>query len=402
MKLLHTADWHLGKKLNNFSRFEEQIEVLDEICEIADKEEVNAVLIAGDLFDSFNPSTDAEDLFYKTLKKLSSDGNRAVIAIAGNHDSPDRIESPNPLARECGIIFAGYPDTKIPKFKLESGLEVTKSDKGFVELDLPNCDEPLRIILAPYANEFRLKKFLGNEDPEAEMRDILQKKWKEISEKYMDKNGVNILLGHFFIIKKGEKIEENIDEERPILHIGGVQEIYSSNLPKNLHYAAFGHIHRKIIVDDQYFPIVYSSSPLAYSFSEANQDKYVTTINVTDGKTEIQEIRIQKGRKLIRKSFRNPVEAEEWLTQNQNILVELTLETENYLTTSQRKSLLQCHDGIITIIPRVKNALNQTSGKRINLEQNIDELFEDYFESKHNQMPNEEIKNIFKEIISNS
>ena len=99
MKILHTADWHLGKKLETIPRIEEQKTVLEEICEIADREAVHAVLVAGDLFDTFNPSSEAEELLYKTLKRLSKNGRRAVIAIAGNHDSPKHIEAPDPLAR---------------------------------------------------------------------------------------------------------------------------------------------------------------------------------------------------------------------------------------------------------------------------------------------------------------
>jgi len=72
--------------------------LLSVICDIADNENVDAVIISGDLFDTYNPPTDAVDLFYKTLKRLTNSGQRPVIAIAGNHDSPDRIESPDPLA----------------------------------------------------------------------------------------------------------------------------------------------------------------------------------------------------------------------------------------------------------------------------------------------------------------
>ena len=81
MKILHTADWHLGKKLDRFSRLEEQIEVLEEIIGVADEKAVDLVLIAGDLFDNFNPSVEAIELFYKTLKRLTSHGKRPVIAI---------------------------------------------------------------------------------------------------------------------------------------------------------------------------------------------------------------------------------------------------------------------------------------------------------------------------------
>jgi exonuclease SbcD len=152
MKLLHTSDWHLGKYLNSFSRHAEQKEVLQEICEIAESEKVNAVLIAGDLFDTYNPPTESVELFYSILKRLSASGTRAIIAIAGNHDSPERIEAPDPLARECGIIFAGYPNSLVSPFTLESGLRVSKSEEGFISLSMPGIKEPLRILLKPYAN----------------------------------------------------------------------------------------------------------------------------------------------------------------------------------------------------------------------------------------------------------
>lgn len=72
MRILHTADWHLGKRLEDFSRLDEQFVVMNEICEIADREHVDIVLVSGDLFDTFNPPTEAVDLFYKTLKRLSN------------------------------------------------------------------------------------------------------------------------------------------------------------------------------------------------------------------------------------------------------------------------------------------------------------------------------------------
>ena len=99
MKILHTADWHLGKRLERFERLPEQEVVLEEICEIADRENVDVVLVAGDLYDSFNPTIEATELFYKILRRLTQDGKRPVVAIAGKHDSPTRIEAPNPLAR---------------------------------------------------------------------------------------------------------------------------------------------------------------------------------------------------------------------------------------------------------------------------------------------------------------
>jgi exonuclease SbcD len=78
---------------------------MGEICSIADEQEVDMIIVTGDLFDTNNTPVDAIDLFYKTLKKLSNNGKRPVIAIAGNHDNPDRIDAQNPLAKECGIFL---------------------------------------------------------------------------------------------------------------------------------------------------------------------------------------------------------------------------------------------------------------------------------------------------------
>jgi exonuclease SbcD len=87
------------KKLDHFSRFEEQQRVMNEICDIADSQNADVVLVAGDLFDTFNPPV-AVDLLYKTLKDLLITETPCSYC---NHDSPDRIDSPNPLARECGL-----------------------------------------------------------------------------------------------------------------------------------------------------------------------------------------------------------------------------------------------------------------------------------------------------------
>ncbi len=116
MKILHTADWHLGKKLYDFSRIEEQRAVLEEICQIADSQNADVIVIAGDLYDTFNPPTEATELFYQTLNKLAKNGTRPVIAIAGNHDSADRIEAPDPLAKACGIFFSGFPNYRNKAF----------------------------------------------------------------------------------------------------------------------------------------------------------------------------------------------------------------------------------------------------------------------------------------------
>ena len=403
MRILHTSDWHLGKRLEDFSRLEEQQAVLQEICEIAELEEIDAVLIAGDLFDTFNPSTEAVDLFYKTLKRLSNNGRRPLIAIAGNHDSPDRIEAPDPLARECGIIFAGYPNSVVPLFELESGLKVLRSEEGFIELKLPGNSIPLRLLLTPYANEFRLKTYLGQENSEEELRTVLQGKWQELAAKYCDENGINILVTHLFVVKKGDALPEEPTDEKPILHVGGAQVIFTENIPQQIQYTAIGHLHRMHQVDSKPCPVYYSGSLISYSFAEANQKKYVLLIDAEPGTiVKISEIELAKGKKLLRKRSEGLEDAIHWLNENQDCLAELTMVTDTYLTAQERKQLNAAHSGIVTIIPEVRNATEFQSGskKGIDLTRNMEELFADYFRHSKGQDPNDEIIKLFTEILA--
>ena len=94
-------------------------------------------------------------------------------------------------------------------FELETGLKVTRSDKGFIELSLPGCDYPLRLLLTPYASESRLKKYLGGENQGGGNEKPAARPWKEQADKYCDDRGVNILLAHLFMIKQGDPVPRN-------------------------------------------------------------------------------------------------------------------------------------------------------------------------------------------------
>ncbi len=402
MKILHTADWHLGKRLDSFSRLEEQKIVLDEICIIADEQAVDAVIVAGDLFDAFNPPVEAIELLYKTLKRLTNNGKRPVIAIAGNHDSPDRIDSPEPLARECGIVFMGYPNTEIKTIELENGFEITKTDKGFIELNLPEHNYPLRIIATPYANEVRMKEYFG-EEKEVELSNSLQMGWGDLSEKYCDNKGVNILVTHLYMLKRGGEVLEEPDGEKP-LKIGNADLIYSDIIPSQIQYTALGHLHRHQNVGTDEKPVVYSGSPLSYSFSEAGQQKYVKIINVEPNSiAQLERIPLKSGKQLARKTFNSIDSAVEWLNDNQYTLVELTIESDTYLKSEDLKRLRNAHHEIVHIIPIVKNDnVMDENSKQVNLNQDITALFSDYFKYSKGQSPNEEIIELFKEIIEHT
>ncbi len=207
MKILHTADWHLGKRLDRFSRLEEQILVMEEIIGIADEENADLILVAGDLFDAFNPGVEAVELFYKTLKRLSKNGQRPVIAISGNHDSPNLINAPDPLARECGIILIGHPKTVIQPFGTEY-FSILNSREGFIEMKINTIDFPVRILHTPYANEIRLKEYFG-ENKEEEINKVLAHTWNELAEQFCDDAGVNLLTAHLYMNKKEMKFWKN-------------------------------------------------------------------------------------------------------------------------------------------------------------------------------------------------
>ena len=208
---------------------------------------------------------------------MTNNGKRPVIAIAGNHDSPDRIDSPNPLARECGILFVGNPDVAIPCIAIENGFEIIQSENGFIEIKLPQYDFPIRIITTPYANEMRLKTYLGADNKEEQLNQLLKDSWSTIADKYCDDKGVNILTTHLYMLKRGGEILEESDGEKP-LRIGNADIVYTDCIPHQIQYTALGHLHRYQNVGGHISPVMYSSSPLSYSFSEAGQDKKVVLI----------------------------------------------------------------------------------------------------------------------------
>ena len=400
MKILHTADWHLGKRLDRFSRLDEQVLVLDEIVQIAEQQKVDVILVAGDLFDNFNPSVEAIELFYKTLKRLSLNGKRPVIAISGNHDSPSLIDAPDPLARECGIILIGHPKAKVLPFEL-ADFKISKSVEGMIELNLKNHDFPLRILHTAFANEVRLKEYFGEHKEDA-LNKILAENWKTIAEKFCDEKGANILMTHLYMNKKGVPILEEPDGEKP-LKIGNADLIYSDTIPAQIQYTALGHLHAFQNIGTAEKPVVYSSSPLCYSFSEAGQTKYVSIIDVQPNQpVSFAKIVLKSGKSLVRKKFDSVEQTLRWLTENPDTLVELTLESETYLKAEDRKQIYQAHSGIVHLIPKVKNQeLQKNHLKEINLHQDIQTFFKDYFKTKNNaQEPNEELLDLFNEILN--
>ncbi|MCF8238168.1 MAG: exonuclease subunit SbcD [Saprospiraceae bacterium] len=401
MIILHTADWHLGKRLDTHSRLAEQRLVMEEIVQVADSTRAQVILIAGDLFDQYHPGNDADELYYRTLSQLSDQGRRAVVVIAGNHDSPDHILAPEALARSLGIITIGLPNQTIQPFTHESGLALTRSAPGFIELSLPD-EPPLRIITTPYANAIRLKTALDPDDPGAAMTSILTQHWKELGDTYCDSQGCNLFMGHFYFAIDPAHPDPEPDDEKPILYSGGVPALPVHAIPPQIQYAALGHLHRPHQVSAKGdLPVVYSGSPLSYSFSEAHQQKKVVIIRLEPGEKALLEYYpLQSGFPLLRHTNRDIDAAVQYLQEHQEAFIELTMICPEFLSSEWKSRLEQAHPRVM-IIPEIEQLPgNQTpDGHTIQLD-HIDDVFKAYFQYKLGAEPDEALMDLFHELLN--
>ena len=200
MRLIHTADWHLGKHIEGHSRLEEQELFLEDFVNIVKERDADVVLIAGDIYDSSNPPAKAEQLFYDTLKKISDGGRRLTIVIAGNHDNPDRLVSATPLAMEHGIIMVGTPKTVIPKGQYGSW-EVCRSGEGYIKIERKS--EQAVVLTVPFPSEKRLEEVLYSEMESEEIQletynERLRCLFDRLADQFEEET-VNIIVSHLFV-----------------------------------------------------------------------------------------------------------------------------------------------------------------------------------------------------------
>ncbi len=405
MRILHTGDWHLGKRLGRFSRLEEQREVMAEIVEIAENEKVDVVLLAGDVYDVSNPSPSAMDLLGQTMERLSDGGRRPVLAVAGNHDSPALIEAHRYFAQKWGVLFYGYPASEIQR---EDAKIVERSAPGFVEILVSGV--PLRVLTTPYANELTLGKFMESEREEG-INATLREMWAQTADKFCDDNGVNVLLTHlYFHPATGPKpAEPDAKEERTINYVGGSCAVSTLNVPEQIQFCAVGHLHRYQILDGKSgtygrpVPVVYSGSPLAYSMSEAGQKKYVLLLELEPGQApEWKPVCLTKGRPLTRIHAQSADEALEKLRLHPEDYVEITVSGENPLSTAELNALHASHAYITEIIPAYRTvsqediAPDAAAFHRLSVE----EHFIKYYEYKYKIPPDEATLHIFRQLTN--
>ena len=390
MRIIHTADWHLGKNLEGMSRLEEQAEFLEDFIRIVEDNRADLVIIAGDVYDSFTPSAKAEILFYNTLKRLSKDGERLILVIAGNHDSPDRLVAAWPLAQPHGIIMLGTPKSTVP-IGTYGRHEVIKSEPGIVEVMIG--EEKAVIAAIAFPSEKRLNEvlYLGTDEDEEKLESYearMIQLFTELEKHYRD-DTINLLVSHIFVMGSEES-----GSERSI-QLGGSYLINSSIFPKKAQYIALGHVHKPQIVPGTGGKARYSGSPIHYNKTEINFTKSVELVDVVAG----QEAVIER----IALPVYKPIEV--WKCENysealakceekksESSWVYLEIKTDEYIREDQIKELKLLKKDILSIRPITSEDIKREEMINDHRTQSFEELFQAFYIKEKKVEPSEETK----------
>ncbi len=261
LRVLHTADWHLGKTLNDQSRDEEHLLFLNWLLKIIDEGAVDVLVIAGDVFDSANPPQLAQTRYYDFVSQLYKNTNCSLIVTAGNHDSPLQLEAPRQVLHALGAHVVGFlPEN--PASRL---------------IVLPSPDNPRLVIAAiPFLRDRDLRKGYAGQDASDIQQALtagIKRRYEETAEaaiKWSEKGVPVLATGHLTVMGASKS-----DSEREI-HIGGLGDVGADVFPDIFSYVALGHLHRPQTPDNR---VCYSGSPIALSFSEANDTKEVQILD---------------------------------------------------------------------------------------------------------------------------
>lgn len=401
MRILHTSDLHIGKKLYSSDRIEEQKAFLQELSKVCEEEQIDIVLIAGDLFDTFNPSTASMKLLYDSLCDISKGGTRPVVAIAGNHDSADRIDMPDSFSQRNGIFFVGNYGSHQEPIRLNADISLEKSAPNYMQFRFSKYDYPLQLIVTPFVNEQRLREKFSIENEEQELRDWLQDIWHETISFQERENGIKVLMSHLFVLEN-ENDERTEPEDENAINIGGASAIYSENIPEEIQYTALGHLHRCQKVGKR--EIWYSGSPLAYSFSEDEQTKYFLIVDIEPNKTpNVSKRKIESGMPIKNLLAYNVEEALRVLKANQNYWVQLRYINNKALSYEETTLLHSAHSHLLQIIPEIQstNERNEQRSRILEVQDNPLELFKEFYKhTRAGQEPDDILIELFQEVIN--
>ena len=292
MRFLHTADWHIGRTIRGRSRRDEFASVLAEVVEIARAEDVECVVVAGDIWDQRTASPESDRLVYETLRHCRDHGIQVVL-LAGNHDSPKKLEALGHISELIGVYTQP---------------EVRRPNAGGI-ITIEGREHTARIAAVPFITE---GQYVGT----AELMG-LQEQWfgsyadgcTQVLRAMCDgfaPDTVNILTSHLFV--NGAQYATK-DGSEQLLHIGQAFGVPPQGLPAQPQYVALGHIHRPQQIHEAAAPTAYSGSLLQLDFGEVNDTKGVYIVDAVPGRplNDLRFVPLTKGRRL--KELRGSLDA---------------------------------------------------------------------------------------------
>lgn len=378
MKILHLADLHLGKILQEQSLIEDQEYMLRKIINIIKEEKVKIVLISGDIYDRSIAQIEAVNLLDDFLKILIKELKIKVFIISGNHDSKDRLGFGNKIFEDEGLYIESKYNGKLKKVELED-------EYG-----------SLNIYMLPFIKPVEVKKFF--EDDLENNYDVAINKIIEKEE--INENERNIIMVHQFVTAGNIKPERT---ESEVLSLGGIENVDVSNFNK-FDYVAIGHVHRpqKIGRDTAR----YAGTILKYSFSEINHNKSIPIINIKEkGNISINLVPLKPLRDM--REIKGPIEElikeENYKEGNVEDYIKAIITNEEPVYDAIGK-IKKIYPNTLKLEIQNSKTINKNEEENINLEElkkkSELELFSDFYKLQNNLDLNEEQKEIVKNIIS--
>ncbi|NME82393.1 exonuclease SbcCD subunit D [Clostridium sp. SM-530-WT-3G] len=398
MRILHTADWHLGKNLEGQSRMDEQELFLNDFVDIVEKNNIDLIIIAGDIYDSSNPPARAEKMFYDTLKKLSRNGERITLVIAGNHDSPERLVAAGPLAREHGIIMVGTPKTVVSCGEYGKN-KVLASGEGYLEIEINN--EKSVILTVPYPSEKRLNEIIydGMDDDEEKAKSYSDRIFLLFNElkKHYKKDTINLVVSHLFAMGSEEG-----GSERSI-QLGGSYIVDGRCFPQEAQYIALGHVHKPQIVPGTNKRARYCGSPIHYNKKEINFEKKCFIIDVkANEECCVEEVKMKVYKPIEIWKCISIEDAIEKCRENseRSCWVYLEIETDRYIREDEIKQMKSYKEDILEIMPKIKNNDNEEKEIENLSEKPFKEIFKEFYKKERDVEPQEEVIDLLLSIIN--
>ncbi|ODT83894.1 MAG: exonuclease sbcCD subunit D [Nitrosomonadales bacterium SCN 54-20] len=290
MKLLHTSDWHIGRTLYGRKRYEEFEAFLAWLSDTIQRNEIDVLLVAGDIFDTTAPSNRAQELYYRFLWKVAASSCRHVIIVAGNHDSPSFLNAPRELLKALDVHVTGSASES-----LEDEVLVLRNEQDVPELIV--CvvpylrDKDIRVAEAGESVEDKERKLLvGIRNHYAAIAILAERKRTEL--------GVDIPIiatGHLFAAG-GQTVEGDGVRD---LYVGSLAHVSAGIFPASFSYLALGHLHVPQKVNGSE-TIRYSGSPLPMGFGEAKQQKSICQVEFHSIAASVQLVDVPVFQKLER------------------------------------------------------------------------------------------------------